>query len=231
MLAVTVIGCIALRCRRVVAVARTAACAAGAVAGSLVGGVFEPVQEVAVVDGDHDLRTEPSRDGECIRGQGYLAGADEPVQELLRPGPPVQIRHPVLGLIGVSGAVTAAAPAPKLSPTRCCFRVAHSSSAGSGAGVGGGVHHGQQGFVLVRGGENFHVVQSAAGRAEEHPLTAAPVPPRTVRTRPGRSPQSTALPSGTGNRRRARPPRGSGRAPSGPWCLRGRGPGPGPTPS
>ena len=154
---------------------------AGAVAGSLARGVFEPVQEVAVVDGDHDLRAEPSRGRECIRGQGYLAGADEPVEEPLRPGPPVQIRVRVLilililirGTVSGGGRVTASirgtVRSRAVAVAMLTGAVTH-SSAGSGAGVGGGVHHGQQWFVLVRGGENFHVVQPAAGRAEEHPL-------------------------------------------------------------
>ena len=135
-----------------------------AVAGSLGGGVFEPVQEVAVVDGDHDLGAESSRGGECVGGEGYLAGADEAVEELLGPGPPVEagIRIPATpGSTGPPG--SSAPPAFPGSP----------AVAGSGAGVGGGVHHGQEVFVLVGCGEDFHVVQSAAGRAEEGALPLA----------------------------------------------------------
>ena len=46
---------------------------------------------------------------------------------------------------------------------------------GLGAGVGGGVHDGEEVFVLVGGGEDFEVVESAAGSAEEDALAVAEV--------------------------------------------------------
>lgn len=46
---------------------------------------------------------------------------------------------------------------------------------GLGAGVGGGVHDGQEVFVLVGGGEDFEVVESAAGAALEGALAVAEV--------------------------------------------------------
>ncbi len=106
--------------------------------------MFEAVQEVAVVDGDHDLGLQPARRRQTSGGQGRFAGADQAVEEPLRAGPQVQ------GIIGrgVRAAV-------------------------AGAGVGGGVHHGQEGFALVRGREDFDVLESAAGLAEEHTLAAA----------------------------------------------------------
>ena len=42
-----------------------------------------------------------------------------------------------------------------------------------GAGVGGGVHDGEEVFVLVGGGEDFEVVEAAAGAAEEGALAVA----------------------------------------------------------
>ena len=93
-----------------------------AVAGSLGGGVFEPVQEVAVVDGDHDLGPESARGGEAAGGQGCLAGADEAVEEPLRPGPQVQggIRWPpVSSLSGCGPQCLAGAVIAPRRPRRC----------------------------------------------------------------------------------------------------------------
>ena len=47
------------------------------------------------------------------------------------------------------------------------------SRAGGGAGVGGGVHDGEEVFVLVGGGEDFEVVQAVAGFADEGALGVA----------------------------------------------------------
>ncbi len=107
-------------------------------------GWFEAVQQVAVVDGDHDLGLQPARRGQASGGEGRFAGADQAVEEPLRAGPQVQ---------GITGRSVRAALA--------------------GAGVGGGVHHGQEGLALVRGREDFDVLQAAAGLAEEHALAAA----------------------------------------------------------
>src|SRR5215207_8433022 len=43
----------------------------------------------------------------------------------------------------------------------------------AGAGVGGGVHDGDEVFELVGGGEDFQVVQAAAGAADERALAVA----------------------------------------------------------
>ena len=62
-------------------------------------------EEVVVVDGDHDLGPESAGGGQGAGGEGDFAGADEAVEELLRPGAPVQRRGP-------------AAPAPRLRRAR-----------------------------------------------------------------------------------------------------------------
>ena len=46
--------------------------------------MFEAGEEVAVVDGDHDLRAESSGCGEGAGGEGDFAGADEAVEAFLR---------------------------------------------------------------------------------------------------------------------------------------------------
>ncbi|GAA3314315.1 hypothetical protein GCM10017710_20760 [Arthrobacter ramosus] len=106
--------------------------------------VFEALQEVAVIDGHHHLRPEATVRGQLAGGQGHCAGADEPVEQFLRPGAWVQV------------------------------------GAGAGAGgvglearVGGGVHDGGEGFELVRGGEDFQMMQAAAGFADERSLAVA----------------------------------------------------------
>ena len=52
--------------------------------------VSEPGEEVAVVDGDHDLRAESSGGGQRAGGEGDFAGADEAVEEFLRARTQVQ---------------------------------------------------------------------------------------------------------------------------------------------
>ena len=138
--------------------------------------MFEPVQEVAVVDGDHDLRAESSRRGKSAGAQARFAGADQAVEEPLRPGPQVQgrIRYAADPFAAVHAAVCAGTVTPVgAAITRGGVLGTAVSSACPGAGVGGGVHHGQEGFVLVRGGEDFDVLQSAAGLSQEHALAAA----------------------------------------------------------
>ena len=50
----------------------------------------EPVEQVTVVNGDHDLRAQPSRGGQVSGGEGDFAATDEAVEEPLRPGALVQ---------------------------------------------------------------------------------------------------------------------------------------------
>ena len=52
--------------------------------------VSEPGEQVAVVDGDHDLRAESSGGGQGAGGEGDFAGADEAVEEFLRARAQVQ---------------------------------------------------------------------------------------------------------------------------------------------
>ena len=61
-------------------------------------GTAEPLDEVPIVDGGHDLRPEPACGGKTSRGEGNLAGTDEAVQQPLRPGTKVEwSRFAVLG--------------------------------------------------------------------------------------------------------------------------------------
>ena len=57
----------------------------------------EPGEQVPVVDGDHDLGAEPARGGQLARGEGEFAGADQAVEQPLRPGP--QVQAPGAGII------------------------------------------------------------------------------------------------------------------------------------
>ena len=60
----------------------------------------EPGEEVAVVDGDHDLRAESSGGGEGAGGEGDFAGADEAVEVFLRARAEVQ-RDVHAGIVAV----------------------------------------------------------------------------------------------------------------------------------
>ncbi len=112
---------------------------------------------------------------------------------------------------------------------RCCC-VAVLGGAYPGAGVRGGVHDRQEGFALVRGREDFQVVESAAGRAEEHALAAAEFFLGRLRTvlvdRVGPAAGDPGEEVGVVFVL----PCGSGRVPSGRWCPRWRGAGPDPGP-
>ena len=97
-----------------------------------------------------------------IGGRGF-GGCAEP-----RPG----VRAMLNGRGGDRIALTVRVP----SAVPACLRSAAvpvPQCAGAGAGVGGGVHDGEEVFVLVGGGEDFEVVESAAGAAEEGALAVA----------------------------------------------------------
>ena len=55
--------------------------------------VLQPGEQVAVVDGGHDLRAEPAGGGQRSGCEGGLAGADQAVEQPLRPGAEVQDRQ------------------------------------------------------------------------------------------------------------------------------------------
>lgn len=54
--------------------------------------VFQRCQELPVIDGGHDLGALASGRRQCTGGEGNLAGAQQPVQEFLRPRAAVQGR-------------------------------------------------------------------------------------------------------------------------------------------
>ena len=129
------------------------------VAGAVGGGGFELVQEVLVADGDHDLGAEAAGGGQGGGGEGGFAGADQAVEELLGPGAPFEM--------AILGSRLGCGAEPRAGVGFGGW------AAGLGAGVGGGVHDGEEVFVLVGGGEDFEVVQAAAGAAEEGALAVA----------------------------------------------------------
>jgi hypothetical protein len=110
--------------------------------------------------------------GQGVGGQGYFGGADEAVELFLWPGAAVEVRagvvvvpDPVLG--GAAAGADAGAGALVVGPRGRC------RGGAGGAGVGGGVHDGEEVFVLVGGGEDFEVVQAVAGFADECALGVA----------------------------------------------------------
>ena len=149
----------------------------GGVAGAGGGGGFELVEEVLVADGDHDLGSEASGGREGGGGEGCFAGADEAVEVLLGPGAAFEVG------IGGRGFGGCAEPRPRVRAQRprCrhrCLRRLRCRRCRCRyglpvRGVGGGVHDGEEVFVLVGGGEDFEVVESAAGAAEEGALAVA----------------------------------------------------------
>ena len=172
-------------------------CVAG-VAGAVGGGGVEAVQEVLVADGDHDLGPESAGGWQGVGGEGCFAGADEAVEELLGAGAAFEVGVRGRGFgrgaesrPGMRARVTAggaswqsavsappvAAPSPPSPVSRACVRRclfrAVGGGGGLGAGVGGGVHGGEEVFVLVGGGEDFQVVEAAAGSAGEGALAVA----------------------------------------------------------
>lgn len=143
----------------------------GGVAGSVGCGGVEAVKEVPVADGDHDLGPEAAGGGQGSGGEGGFAGADEAVEELLGPGAALQVRVRSGGF-GRRAEAGPGVGCRRRLRLRTFVRV---RGGGLGAGVGGGVHDGQEVFVLVGGGEDFEVVESAAGAALEGALAVAEV--------------------------------------------------------
>ena len=116
--------------------------------GALVAGsrAAEPAEEVAVVDGGHDLGPESAGRGQPSGGEGGFAGADQAVEQPLRPGALVEqgscsgryrpVAAPTPALMAAAAETSAApvpasrsAPAPASVPTaarhpaprpRCC---------------------------------------------------------------------------------------------------------------
>ena len=136
-----------------------------------------------------------------------FAGADQAVEEPLRGGSAGP--GPIRDLGRVVGPALFAPVSVYIRPLS------------RGAGVGGGVHHGQGGSHWS-GSRRFRCAAGRGGSGGGTHLGGGGVLPRTVRTRPGRSPRSSAGRPGTADRHHSPAAAGSVGVPSGPGYPRGQ---------
>ena len=191
---------------------------------AVAGDVSEPGEQVAVVDGDHDLGSEPSGGGKGAGGEDDFGGADEAVEAFLRLCAKVQ---------GRGTGVIFRRPAAREEPCRLPAPPRLQGRSCPGAVVRGLVAV----FMTVRRCPHCSAVAKISrcwspwrGLRMKAPWSWRRSS-RRVRRRPGPRRRSSSGPRGPGSRDRSRPRSGSGRVPSR-RRLRGRrraghGPGPG----
>ena len=148
----------------------------------------------------------PPAVGSAAGGEGCFAGADEAVEESLGPGAPVQVRHQVAAdPAPLSCCVSAPVPSSCLVPPSPGAGVLGAAVVGAGCGVRGLVAvfmTVSEVFVLVGGGEDFEVVEAAAGVGGGMRLGGGGVLLRRVRCRPGRWRRPSGGRRGRGSRGR-----------------------------